>query len=123
MHEASIAMAAIEQAIEAARQHGATRISRVVLRIGALRQVVPEAMSLAFEACAIGTPAEGATLDLQDEPVVARCRPCGRQFEPDLQAINFTCPQCGQADAELLAGNEIVLTSLECELDEESEHP
>jgi len=122
MHEASIAMAAIEQAVEAARQHGATRITRIALRIGALRQVVPEAMKLAFEACAIGTPAEGVVLDLQEEPVVARCRPCGRQFEPDLQAISFACPQCGQADAELLAGNEIVLTSVECEQDEEAAH-
>ena len=122
MHEASIAMAAIEQAVEAARQHGATRITRVELRVGALRQVVPEAMKLAFEACAIGTPAEGAKLDLQEESVVARCRPCGRQFEPDLQAISFACPQCGRADAELLAGNEIILTSVECEQDEEAAH-
>ncbi len=119
MHEASIAMAAIEQAVEAARQHGASRITRVTLRIGALRQVVPEAMKLAFEACAIGTPAEGAELELQEESVVARCRPCGRRCEPDLQTINFTCPQCGRADTELLAGNEIVLTSVECEQDEE----
>ena len=120
MHEASIAMAAIEQAVVAAQQHGASRITRIALRVGALRQVVPEAMMLAFEACAIGTPAEGAKLDLQEEPVVARCRPCGRQFEPDLQAISFACPQCGRADAELLAGNEIILTSLECEQDEEA---
>jgi hydrogenase nickel incorporation protein HypA/HybF len=120
MHEASIAMAAIEQAVVAAQQHGASRITRVELRIGALRQVVPEAMKLAFEACAIGTPAEGAILDMQEEPVVARCRPCGRQFEPYLQAINFTCPQCGRADAELLAGNDIILKSLECEQDEEA---
>jgi hydrogenase nickel incorporation protein HypA/HybF len=122
MHEASIAMAAIEQAVEVARQHGASRITRVALRVGALRQVMPEAMKLAFEACAIGTPVEGAELELREEPVVARCRPCGRQFEPDLQAISFACPQCGRADAELLAGNEIILTSVECEQDEEAAH-
>jgi len=122
MHEASIAMAAIDQAVEAARQHGASRVTRVKLRVGALRQVVPEAMKLAFEACAIGTPAEGAELELEEEAVIARCRPCGRQFEPDLQALSFMCPQCGQADAELLAGNEIILTSVECEQDQEAAH-
>ena len=119
MHEASIAMAAIEQAIAAAREHRATKITRVELEVGVLREIVPEAMALAFEACALGTIAEGAKLDMREEPARARCRKCGREFAPDLETLSFACRECGAADAEMLGGNEILLRSIECETDEE----
>ncbi|HSW46155.1 MAG TPA: hydrogenase maturation nickel metallochaperone HypA [Phycisphaerae bacterium] len=121
MHEASIAMAAIEQAIEVARRHGASRVTRIEMEIGILRAVVPEIMQAAFEACAIGTAAEGASLDLQVKAALARCRACDQQFKPDLEAISFACPACGQADADLLIGNDIILKSVECETPEEAE--
>ncbi len=120
MHEATIAEAAIEQAIETARQHGASRITRIELEIGAFRKVVPEAMSVAFEACAIGTMAEGAKLDLREVAVRIQCRSCGREFEPDIDAHNFACPACGAADGRMLAGNDILLKSLDCETNEET---
>jgi hydrogenase nickel incorporation protein HypA/HybF len=119
MHEASIAMAAIEQAISAARNHRGTKITRIQLEVGVLRELVPEAMAIAFEACAIGTMAEGARLDLREQPARMRCRGCGGEFAPDLEAISFACPTCGAADSEMLAGNDILLTSIECETDEE----
>lgn len=115
MHEATIALAIIEQATAAAAPHGATRITWIEVEIGVLKQVVPEALDLAFEACAEGTLAEGATLSQTVRPAVALCRPCGREFEPDLAALSFACPLCGQADVELTAGHEIVLKSLECD--------
>jgi Zn finger protein HypA/HybF involved in hydrogenase expression len=34
-------------------------------------------------------------------------------FEPAID--NYLCPNCGQADAEFLAGNDIILKSLVCE--------
>lgn len=123
MHEASIAMAAIEQAVQAARNHGAAKITRIELEVGVLREVVPEAMAVAFEACAVGTIAEGARLDLREQPALARCRPCGNEFTPDLAAISFVCPACSEADSEILAGDAILLTSIECETDEEGQGP
>ncbi len=120
MHEASIAMAAIEAAIAAAGGHRATKITRVELEVGVLREIVPEAMAMAFEACSIGTIAEGAQLDLREEPARARCRACGRDFAPDLENRSFACRECGAADAEIIAGDEILLRSIECETDEES---
>lgn len=120
MHEATIAAAAIEQAIEAARSHGATRITRIELEVGAMREVVPEAMAIAFEACAIGTMAEGAKLDLHETAVRLQCRGCGGEFGPDLDALSFVCPACGAADGEMLEGNRILLKSVECETDEEA---
>jgi hydrogenase nickel incorporation protein HypA/HybF len=121
MHEASIAMAAIEQAIAAARTHRATRITRIELDVGVLREIVPDAIAMAFEACAMGTMAEGAKLDLHEESARARCRKCGCEFAPDLETHSFACGGCGAADAEMISGHEILLRSIECETDEEGE--
>ena len=123
MHEASIAMAAIDQAIAAAREHHATRITRIELEVGVLREIVLDAMAMAFEACSIGTIAEGARLELREEPARVRCRRCGSEFAPDIEAHSFACGSCGAADAEMLAGNEILLRSIECETDDEGENP
>ena len=114
-------MAAIEQAIAAARNHRATKITRIQLDVGVLREIVPDAMAMAFEACALGTMAEGAKLDMREEPARSKCRKCGREFSPDLETRSFACQGCGAADAEIVAGNEILLRSIECETDEEGE--
>lgn len=123
MHEATIAMAIVEQAAAVAAQHGAARITAIEVELGALKQVVPEALDLAFEACAEGTLAEGAVLSQTVRPAVALCRPCGREFEPDLIALSFACPSCGRADVEIIAGHEIVLKAVECDTPAETPLP
>lgn len=120
MHEAAIAMNVLEESLAVATAHGAGRISRIELELGALEQVVPDALRTAFHACAEGSAAEGAELVLEETGARARCRPCGIEFEPRLDEPDFTCPQCHRADIEILEGEHIILTSVECELSEES---
>ena len=50
MHEFSIMQAALETAGEKTRAAGATHIHRLMLRVGALSGVVPEALRFAFDA-------------------------------------------------------------------------
>ena len=110
MHEMSIALALVDQLESLADEHGVTRIERVAIQAGIFRQIVPEALDVAFEAAAAGTRAEGAALDLEIVPAEAQCRRCGHRFEPELDA--FLCDQCGQADVELLKGDDIILASI-----------
>jgi hydrogenase nickel incorporation protein HypA/HybF len=65
MHEAGLMQSALELAGGHARRAGAVAIRRVVLRVGALSGVEPDALRFAFEALAPGTPAAGATLELE----------------------------------------------------------
>jgi hydrogenase nickel incorporation protein HypA/HybF len=59
MHELSIA----EAVVAIAERHATGgRVAVVELAIGRLRQVVPSALSFAFELVAVGTPAEGRSL-------------------------------------------------------------
>ena len=64
----------------------------------------------AFEAAAEGTCAAGARLNLEIVSPVARCRRCGQRFDPKID--EFVCGRCGQADVEIVQGNEIILTSV-----------
>ncbi|MFC1805551.1 hydrogenase maturation nickel metallochaperone HypA [Planctomycetota bacterium] len=113
MHEMSIAVALMQQLEAVAAEHGVERIEAVTVRAGVFHQLVPEALALAFQAVAEGTRAEGATLSLEVAPALAECRQCGLRFEPELD--RFLCERCGEADVELVEGNDIVLTSVTCD--------
>lgn len=119
MHEAAIAEGILEQALIAARgAAGTVRISEVEVELGDLQGVVAEALELAFRICAEGTPAEGATLQLRQQPAWARCRLCSREFAPDVSQYNFSCPNCQAADVLILRGRDIILCSVVCEASE-----
>ena len=113
MHELSIMESALNTALHEARQAGASRVLAIRLRIGALSGVVPEALQFAFEALAPGTSAEGAQLLIADVAARFWCIPCEREFEAD--AMFSECPQCHTPSAQLRAGREMELASLEVE--------
>jgi hydrogenase nickel incorporation protein HypA/HybF len=120
MHEMSIAVALMEQLEDQARQNGIARITGIVVKAGVMRGVVPEAMALAFEAVTQGTIAQGAKLELEIVSALARCRHCGAQFQPEIDY--YLCEKCQQADVELIQGDEILLSSLECTLRDGDDH-
>lgn len=110
MHEMPIAAAIVEQALEAVAPHGATRIEVIEVEIGRMRQIVPEALQLAFSAVSAGTLAEEARLDLTEVEMEAVCRCCGHTFRPEIDL--YICPGCEQADVRIVAGNDMILKSI-----------
>jgi hydrogenase nickel incorporation protein HypA/HybF len=113
MHEAAIASELVRQVCETAASHQGGRVQEVHVRLGALRQIVPEALQMTFAAAAMGTAAQDAELTLSEERALAVCRACECMFLPDPDS--FRCPQCDQADARIIAGNDVVLLSVICE--------
>ena len=61
MHELALATEVVS--ICTARADGA-RVVRVRLEVGRLAAVLPDALRFCFDACAHGTPVEGAALDI-----------------------------------------------------------
>ena len=116
MHEMSIALSLVEQLQRLAEQHHATSISELEVQCGVMRQVVPEALELAFTAAAMETIAAGATLKIIEEPLVVRCRQCGTEFAAEID--DYACSGCKLADVEILAGRDIVLKSVTCETED-----
>ena len=110
MHELSIA----EAVVRIANRHAAgRRITRVELKVGHLRQVVPSALEFAFELVAKDTPAEGAELAIEELPAEGRCRACGA--ETTMAGFPLCCAACGGLDIELTSGEELLVDSLELE--------
>ena len=107
MHELSIGSAVVE----AATRHAAGRpILRIHLRVGALRQVVPDSLAFSFELCARGTPCEGATLELERVAAELHCRECQESWQPEVAW--FKCPHCASTDADVVAGDELRIESI-----------
>ena len=102
---------ALSQALDQARQAGASRVHEIRLRIGALSGVVPDALQFAFEALADGTLAEGARLTIENVPARFWCATCHRQFEAN--GMFAECPDCHTPSGKLCAGRELELASLE----------
>lgn len=111
MHEYAIAQALIDQVAEIARRHGARAVTRVVVRVGKLRAVVPEILRWGFEVAAADSIARKASLEIEEVSIRVRCRVCAA--ETDLDQPLYLCPRCGSADVAQVAGDELILKSLE----------
>jgi hydrogenase nickel incorporation protein HypA/HybF len=108
MHELSIA----ESVVAIVKRHAAGgRVACVELKVGHLRQVVPSALTFAFELLVEGTALEGAELRIEEVPAAGICRECGA--ESTMLDFPLRCASCGALDVELVAGEELQVDALE----------
>jgi len=110
MHEMSIASAILEQVLETAAKAHLRSVTEVRIKVGELRLVVPEALQLAWQAVTRQTIAEHASLKMANVRPLARCGHCGKEYNPEWPF--FVCPDCGRAEPEILAGNELILEQI-----------
>jgi hydrogenase nickel incorporation protein HypA/HybF len=110
LHELAIA----ESVVQIAGRHADGRqVTKVYLKVGHLRQVVPSALAFSFELVAQGTPVEGAELEIEEVPVTGKCRECAT--ESRLERFPPQCKTCGGFDLLILEGEELYVESLELE--------
>ena len=111
MHELSLSSAIVNTVVK----HAAGRpVSVVSMRIGALRQVVPDTLEFYFDFVSKGTVCEGARLEQELIPARLRCANCEREWEIDLPI--FMCPDCGSGGSvEVASGEEFEVESIEVE--------
>ncbi len=109
MHEMSLIEALLEQVRQETRP--GTRVRTVRLRVGALRQALPEMLAFCYAAAVRGTSLEGSRLEIEPVPAEARCRQCCLTF--DVEDNWLECPRCRSTAADLLRGDELQLVSLE----------
>lgn len=107
MHELGIAMEIIDIVTEQAR---GARVRRIVLEIGTLTAVLPDAIRFCFDACSADTVVEGAKLETVEMPGRAQCRSCGGQVISE-RPWGY-CP-CGSLDLEWVSGMELTIRELE----------
>jgi hydrogenase nickel incorporation protein HypA/HybF len=108
MHELSLATGIVETVVKHA---DGRRVTSVEMRIGTLRQVVPESLDFYFGICSRDTVCEEAVM--RQEIVEARlhCRGCGDEWQ--LDQPDFHCRSCGGTEVEVVAGTEFEVDSIE----------
>lgn len=110
MHELALSSAIVNTVAKHAQGR---RVTVVNLRVGRLRQVVPDTLEFYFEFVARDTACEGARLEQEVVDARLRCNPCRRVWAIEIPA--FRCPICGGADVEIASGNEFEVESIEVE--------
>jgi hydrogenase nickel incorporation protein HypA/HybF len=108
MHELSLSSAIVNTVVKHAR---GSPVSVVSLRVGRLRQVVPDTLEFYFEFVARDTLCEGARLEQEVIDVRLRCNPCDHEWAIETPA--FRCPTCGGSDVVIASGNEFEVESIE----------
>ncbi len=114
MHELSIAHSIVEIVSEVAEQEGASRIEAVHLRIGDLSCLVEEALRFGFGIAAAESPAAGAQLVVERQPIVVFCESCQKEGELASKQ-SFRCPHCGRPTANVVRGKEMEIVRVELE--------
>ncbi|WP_372789554.1 hydrogenase maturation nickel metallochaperone HypA [Paraconexibacter sp.] len=110
MHELSVSSAVVDTAI---RHAAGRRVTGVHLRLGTLRQVVPDSLEFFFGIVARDTLCEGAVLTWDVVPARLRCGPCDREW--GIEEPAFRCEVCGSAEVDVVSGQELEVETIEVE--------
>ena len=107
MHELAITQSVVDMVVE---RTAGRRVASVQVRVGKLSGVVADAMRFCFDLATVDTPLEGAELEIEAVPGQASCRTCSSEFE--VSDLILLC-HCGSADVRIIAGDELLVTSIE----------
>ena len=110
MHELSLSGAIVDTVVKHA---AGRRVTAVNLRVGRLRQVVPDTLAFSFGLVAAGTVCEGARLEQELVEARLSCHACGHEWT--LETPSFRCPLCAGADVAVVCGEELEVESIEVE--------
>jgi hydrogenase nickel incorporation protein HypA/HybF len=107
MHELGLTEEIVRIVTERA---GGRKVRRVLLEVGKLALVLPDALRFCFDLCAEGSAAEGAQLEILETPGRGLCRDCGGELA--LEKPFGRCA-CGSSDLEWLSGDELKIREME----------
>ena len=113
MHELSVTESILDIACRHAEQANAKRIVRINLVIGELSSIVDDSVQFYFHYLSQDSIAAGAALVFMRVKVELSCQACGHRWAP--ASADWTCPSCGQALGQVVAGREFHMDSIEVE--------
>lgn len=114
MHEMSLAESVLQIIEDAVRNQKVNRVRSVVLEIGALSAVEPDAMRFCFDAVTRGSIAEGAQLEIIEQPGKASCMDCGAVSILLTERFSL-CPECQSARILITGGDAMRVKELAVE--------
>jgi hydrogenase nickel incorporation protein HypA/HybF len=112
MHEASIALSILETVVNLCRREGYQAVESVRIRVGKGSNILPDALSFAFDAAKLETIAGKAELIIEEVPIIASCKDCRRQVEMEGLFV-LDCPECGSGSLRIVSGYEMEIVDME----------
>ena len=113
MHEMSLAEGIRQIVEDAGRAQGFRKVRTVVLEIGQLASVEPDALCFCFELVMQGGIAEGARLQIESVPGCGWCPACAATVA--INTLYDPCPRCGAYQVQATGGTEMRVRELEIE--------
>lgn len=89
------------------------RLKEVKLKIGGMRQIIPEYLYFAYKTMTNDTQLFGSELNIKVIPIKVSCENCN--FNGDLPSRNILCPKCKSSSIILMNGKELFIESIEIE--------
>jgi hydrogenase nickel incorporation protein HypA/HybF len=108
VHELSICDAIVSTTMHHAEGKAVTQVT---VRIGHLRQVVPDALRFGWELLTEPTNLKGAELVIEQVPATVSCTECGEETRLDMPIL--ACGSCGSFEVKLLSGEEFLIVSMD----------
>jgi hydrogenase nickel incorporation protein HypA/HybF len=108
VHELSVCDAIVGTTLKRAEGRSVTQVT---VRIGHLRQVVPDALQFGWEILTESTDLKGCALLIEQVPATVRCQECKAETVLDLPIL--MCGSCESFAVTLLSGEEFLIVSME----------
>lgn len=115
MHEFSIIEQVLKTVEWVAKENNLSKVTKIILKIGKLRQVMPDFLQFAFESASADTIAKGATLEIKEVSIKIECLQCHHTFIANRNT--YFCPTCRANQIKILTGKEILIESIEGDRD------
>ena len=116
MHELAVMRSILKICTERMEEEGKTKITKISLKVGALRNIEEPWMQQYFGYISPGTPAEGAKICIEKVPLVFRCDDCNTSYNPNPHnEKTFPCPNCGSQNYDMVSGRELIIDNMEVE--------
>lgn len=117
MHELSLCRS-IFGIVDSAR--AGRSVDRIHLKVGMLRQVVPETLEHCWGLLTDEGPLEGSRLVIDHVPVELRCQEC-LATTVAVERLLLVCGECGGGKVEVIAGEEFIVTTMDVRTEQEKE--
>ncbi|MDF1878956.1 hydrogenase/urease nickel incorporation protein HypA [Sulfurimonas sp. SAG-AH-194-C20] len=111
MHEYSVVQALLNQCEEIAEKNNATKVHKVIVKIGAMAGIEPHLLEVAFNTFKEKTICDGAEFIINSQKLKLECKECGDVFEVD--EVRYFCMKCESLRVKVLDGEDMYLMSLE----------
>ena len=113
MHEYSIVQSLLDSCEENATKHNATKVTKIVVKIGVMSGVEPQLLKTAFDTFKQGTICENCEYIQNIQLLKIKCHKC--TTESTLDKNEYCCPKCQSTDIDVIDGEDLMLMQLELE--------